>query len=159
MKERLIRLSHWLWQWFLAALRGVWALLGMFYAWLSRQSRLLSTRAAMRAKERERRQRLEAIGGMVFILFKRSLVRNHDLLVECEKVRDIDLELDALLGQADRIRTERRAAAAPSADTSRLAAQTVETDAAADGVTALDPLATQPDRLTDGTGSDTSLIA
>jgi len=156
VKERLVGLTRWLWQTLLAVLRGIGALLGMLYAWLSRQSRLLSTRAAARAKERERRQRLEAIGAMVFILFKRSLVRNHDLLVECEKIRDIDLELDALVEQADRIRAERRATTPVEP---RVAAQPLETEAAADALTSLDPLSAPQDRLTGETAQETSLNA
>ena len=147
MKDRLVKLAHWLWHALLAMLRGIGSLLGALLAWLSRQGRLLATRGAMRAKERERRQRLETIGGMVFILFKRSLVRNHDLLVECEKVRDIDVEIDALLGQIDSIRTERRPRKTP--ELPRMAAQTAETDAAATGVTTLE---------TPGSEADTEIL-
>jgi hypothetical protein len=92
------RLFAWLW-------RTIVTLFSALGRWLSRRSRLSATRRQQRAKERERREVFEHIGKMVYVLYKRSLVRNHDLLAECEKVRELDGEIDQLMERADRIRT------------------------------------------------------
>jgi hypothetical protein len=44
---------------------------------------------------------------MVYLLYKRNLVKNADLVAECEKVTVIDHAIDERVAEADRVRTAR----------------------------------------------------
>lgn len=90
-----------------------WLVSGLWDS-LARVVRLFGVGCEVRRLERRRRQELEALGRMVYVLHKRSLVRNVDLLAQCEKVRQTDVEIDTLTDAADRIRTAH--GAGPSAD-------------------------------------------
>ena len=112
MAERLRRLVLWLARVLRAVGLLLWSWLGRFGRWVARSWQLLEVDRAVRARERQRREVFENLGRMVFLLFKRSLVANADLLAECEKIRNIDVEIDALYERADRIKTARPPASA-----------------------------------------------
>lgn len=127
MKERLGGLLGWLWRWLSAVLRWLWGVLVAIGGWIARSFRLLVNGQALRARERERRERLEVMGTMVYALFQRSLVRNQDLLVECEKIREIDLEIDGVIDHAAQIRAS-RPAPGPAQPQPRVADQPLEAE-------------------------------
>jgi len=52
-------------------------------------------RREIRRMEAHRRDLCRAMGEKVYLLFQRNQVRNRDLLVLCEEIRDLDVRLDA----------------------------------------------------------------
>ena len=107
MAERLVRLFRFLW--------GCVSAVGQAAGWcvrtvagaVVRRWRITGYERAARSAERQRREVFENLGKMVFLLFKKNLVRNADLLAECEKVVAIDARIDGLLAKADGVRSSR----------------------------------------------------
>lgn len=94
----------------------VWSLLSRLARWVARlvvllghsarkQGRLWSVSREARTAERRRDEVLENLGKMVYLLYKRNLVRNADLLAECEKIVALDAELDTLTSRAEEVRS------------------------------------------------------
>lgn len=104
MKERLGWLAAWIWSKVVATARFAWSVVCWAGRALGRGWSLLGLASEARARRRERAEALEQLGKMVYLLYKRSLVRNHDLLAECEKVAALDVELDRLGARADAVR-------------------------------------------------------
>lgn len=107
MGERLRAIGRFLgrvvstvWGWILAAFQA----LGRG---ISRTSRVSGLRREIRQREHERRETLLTLGKLVFVLHKRGLVRNPDLLAECQKIVELDAAIDGLQDQVDDVRTER----------------------------------------------------
>lgn len=125
MKERLAAVGRFLagilkalWRALLWLLRGVGRL---FSGW----SRGAGTKRAIRAEERQRREAFENLGKMVYLLYKRNLVRNSDLLTACHQVVQHDARIDQLQAELAHGRVEPQRGEAV-----RLAAQPAEQDAA-----------------------------
>ena len=74
---------------------------------LGRAARIVSLERQIRVEERTRREVFEGLGKMVFLLHKRSLVRNADLLVECERVDALDRHIDELCARVDEVKVAR----------------------------------------------------
>lgn len=95
-------------------LRALWRavvwLVGGLWRSTGRAARVWELGRALRRLERQRRDDLETLGKLVYVLFKRSLVRNSDLLAQCEKIRGLDVDIDQLLEAGDRARTHREPA-------------------------------------------------
>jgi hypothetical protein len=127
VKERLARLGRALWSVVVAVCRAVAAWLRALAAALWRWVRAWGLRRGVRAKERERGEVFAGLGRMVYVLYTRSLVRNHDLLVECDKVHAINVEIDELWSKLDAVRTERGTSGEA---TPRVALMPAETDGA-----------------------------
>lgn len=129
MKERLASLGRLIFGLLRAVVRGVWAVVCALVRQVAKAWSLLALGSQIRARQRERRAAFEQVGRMVYLLYKRSLVRNHDLLLECEKVQALDVELDLLRERADAVRVARPVDAEPAP---AVLPMPVETDAAAD---------------------------
>lgn len=107
MPERLKRLGGAVGRLLVAVWRGAGELLAGAWRGLVKVSRLWETNRAVRGRERERRAELECLGRMTYVLYKRNLVRNADLLAQCAKIHELDTEIDRLLERADQIRVAR----------------------------------------------------
>ncbi len=127
LAERLVRLLRFLWGCLSTVGGAVGWCLATVGGQVARRWRLVSYERAARTAEWQRREVFENLGKMVFLLYKKNLVRNADLLAECEKVVAIDVRIDEVLALADRVRTDRPADAEP---VPMVAATPVETDAA-----------------------------
>ncbi|NUQ00349.1 MAG: hypothetical protein HUU35_10905 [Armatimonadetes bacterium] len=100
-------------------LRAIWRaiawLFGSLGRGLSRSWRVAAIEREIRAEERGRRDVCEGLGRMVYVLYKRNLVRNADLLAECEKVVEIDRRIDELAARSDAVRSDRPRREEPAA--------------------------------------------
>lgn len=107
MGERLRRIWHPI----AAGLSALWRLFARLLVLLGhalrKHSGLLGLAQGIRARERRRRDGFENLGRMVFLLYKRNLVRNPDLLAECEKIVALEAELDRLAEQVDQTKARR----------------------------------------------------
>ncbi|MCC7490899.1 MAG: hypothetical protein IT204_01050 [Fimbriimonadaceae bacterium] len=114
MGERLRRLASFGWRLVRWLTGTLWRLLRSGWQWLSRTLRVGSLERRIRAEERRRDEVFAGLGKMVYLLYKRNLVRNADLLAECEKVLAIDVEIDRLGEAADLARLARPLAPQPA---------------------------------------------
>lgn len=109
--------------------RGVGKLFAALGAGASKRKRLMGIERSIRGSEQQQRLVFENLGKMVYLLYKRNLVKNADLVAECEKATAIDAEIDGLIAEADRVRTARTEQV--DASFPRLAGRPAEVDAEA----------------------------
>lgn len=140
MGHRLRLLFQLVGRFFKALWRGIVRIFRGLGQVFSRRAKLGEINRQVRAEERQRHEVFENLGKMVYLLFKRNLVRNADLLAECEKVVEIDARIDALLARSDEVKTTREEPAEPAP---RVAATPAEMDFA----DAAEPVA-EPPQLT-----------
>ncbi len=133
LRQRLGRLGAFLWGLVKGLGRGLGKLLGALGAGASKRKRLMGIERSIRDCEHQQRLIFENLGKMVYLLYKRNLVKNADLVAECEKATAIDAEIDGLIGEADRVRTARPEQVA--ADFPRLADRPAEVEAEAAAAT------------------------
>ncbi len=107
MGQRLGQLGRILWNLLRGLWRGIAWVVGGACRALSRWVRALGVEREIRAEERRRREVFENLGKMVYLLYKRSLIRNADLLAECEKVVQSEARIDEMVARVDAIRAER----------------------------------------------------
>lgn len=129
MRQRLGRLGAFLWGLLKAVGRGCGKLLGAMGAGVRKRQRLMGIERSIRGAEHQRQLVFENLGKMVYLLYKRNLVKNADLVAECEKVTMIDAEIDGLIAAADQVRTARPERV--DASFPRLAERPAEVDAEA----------------------------
>ncbi len=63
--------------------------------WISKRWQMQRVRRDIRRMEARRRELCGEMGEKVYLLFQRNQVRNRDLLVLCEQIRDLDVSIDA----------------------------------------------------------------
>lgn len=63
--------------------------------WAGKQWQMKRVRKEIRQMEARRRDLCRTLGEKVYLLFQRNQVRNRDLLVLCEEIRDLDVRIDA----------------------------------------------------------------
>ena len=107
VRERLRQLGAFLWGLIRGLGRGVGKLFGALGAGVRKRVRLVGIERSIRESEQQQRLVFENLGKMVYLLYKRNLVKNADLVAECEKVVVIDHAIDERVADADRVRTAR----------------------------------------------------
>lgn len=107
MRQRLGRLVAFLWGLLKGLGRWLGGILRAVAAAIGRGWRAAAVERSIRASERQQRLIFENLGKMVYLLYKRNLVKNADLVAECEKATVIDATIDELIEQVEQIRGSR----------------------------------------------------
>jgi len=78
--------------------------------WWEEKSSITARTGQIRRLSRRQREVISEIGTKVFTLHKRGKVRNRELLADCERIDEINAEIDRLKAEIEDIRTRRRQA-------------------------------------------------
>ncbi len=84
--------------------------------WWDEKSAIQKRAAQMRKLNRQRREVTVRIGSKVYTLHRRGKVRNRDLLADCQKIDEVDAEMERLKGEIEEIKRRKQQAAAEPAE-------------------------------------------
>ncbi len=89
---------------------GKWAKSGGSTAadWWEEKSAIAARTGQIRRLTRRQREVIGEMGTKVYSLHKRGKVRNRDLLADCERIDEINAEIERLKGEIEEIRTRKR---------------------------------------------------
>ena len=78
--------------------------------WWDEKSAIQKRAAQMRKLNRQRREVTVRIGSKVYTLHRRGKVRNRDLLADCQKIDEVDAEVERLKAEIEEIRKRKQQA-------------------------------------------------
>ncbi len=78
--------------------------------WWDEKSAIQKRAAQMRKLNRQRREVTVRIGSKVYTLHRRGKVRNRDLLADCQKIDEVDAEIERLKAEIEEIRKRKEQA-------------------------------------------------
>jgi chromosome segregation ATPase len=84
--------------------------------WWDEKSAIQKRAAQMRKLNRQRQATVAGIGAKVYALHRRGKVRNRDLLADCQKIDEVDAEMERLKGEIEEIKRRKQQAAAEPAE-------------------------------------------